>query len=90
MSYHPAYPSTADLRREHDAEERDLADRLRVSTLEAVIRNTIAQISAVSEFEHPDANYSVAELGSELRGLLTNLDGIADILHGAVVLDEAA
>jgi hypothetical protein len=26
MSYHPAYPTTADLLRETDAEERDVAD----------------------------------------------------------------
>jgi hypothetical protein len=82
------YPSRADLRREALATSRDLGDRLRVSVLEAIIRDTLAQVAAVSEFEHPDRNYSVAELGSELRGLLTNLDGIADLLRGAVVLED--
>ena len=84
------FPSRSDLHREAVANSRDLGDRLRVSVLDRIIRDTIAQVEAVSEFEHPDRNYSVAELASELRGLLTNLDGVADILRGATVIEEDA
>jgi hypothetical protein len=82
------FPSRADLRREARAYSRDLNDVLRVSLLEDIVRDALARVALVSEIEHPDANWSVAEMADELRGMLTNLDGITDTLSGAVVLED--
>ena len=84
------YPTRDQLRREAVAVSRDLGDRLRVSVLEQILRETIAKVGTVSEIEHPDANYSVCELIGDLGGLLTNIDGIADLLRGATVIEEDA
>jgi hypothetical protein len=43
MSFHPAYPSTADLSREHDAEERDVADLVALRELRRIVADVIAK-----------------------------------------------
>lgn len=84
------YPSRDQLRREAVAVSRDLGDRLRVSVLEQILRRAVREVEAITEFEHPDANYSVGEIAGALHAELNNLDGIADLLRGATVIEEDA
>jgi hypothetical protein len=45
--YHPAYPTAADLAREHDAEERDVADLVALRDLRRIVADAIARAGRI-------------------------------------------
>jgi hypothetical protein len=89
MSYHPAYPSTADLRRERDAVERDLADLDTLQRLRAIIDKALTAVRELDELRHPERNWNVSELQETLCGELLNVDGMKSLIQSRVVLELA-
>jgi hypothetical protein len=92
MFHHPAYPSSADLAREADAEDRDLADLVALRELRGIVADAMARASRVGGIRHPDRRWSGApELIETLQGELLNIDGtIALVMRGPVVIEENA
>lgn len=86
---HPAYPTTADLRRERDATVRDLADLTALRELSAIVANAIARVGRVDDLRHPDRRWSAGELVETLQGELLNIDGeVQRIRRSPLVLDD--
>jgi hypothetical protein len=89
--HHPAYPSTADLSREADAEDRDVADLCALRELRGIVADAIARASRVGGIRHPDRRWDQSELLDGLQGELANIDGtIALVMRGPVVIEEDA
>jgi hypothetical protein len=89
--FHPAYPSTAALAREADAEDRDVADLVALRELRGIVADAIARAGRIDRIHHPDRRWSTEELLDTLAGELANIDGEADrIRRGPLVLEEAA
>jgi hypothetical protein len=87
--FHPAYPTTADLSREADAEQRDVADLIALAELRGIVADAIARASRVGGIQHPDRKWSAADLLDGLQGELANIDGtIALVMHGPVVIED--
>jgi hypothetical protein len=90
MSYHPAYPTTADLSREADAEERDVADLVALRDLRQIVADAIARAGRIDRIHHPDRRWSTEELLDVLQGELANIDGEAErIRRSPLVLEDA-
>jgi hypothetical protein len=62
MSYDPAYPSSADLAREHDAEDRNIADLVALRDLRGIIADAIARAGRIDRIQHPDRRWTTADL----------------------------
>jgi hypothetical protein len=91
MSTHPAYPTSADLSREHAATVRDLADLVALRELRGIVADAIARASRVGGIRHPDRRWDQSELLDGLQGELANIDGtIALVMRGPVVIEEDA
>jgi hypothetical protein len=87
--HHPAYPTTADLSREHDAAVRDLADLVALRELRGIVADAIARASRVGGIQHPDRRWSTADLVDTLQGELLNIDGeLQRVLRGPVVIED--
>jgi hypothetical protein len=90
MFYHPAYPSTADLARETDAEDRDVADLVALRDLRRLVADAIAQAGRIDRIHHPDRRWTTADLLEVLQGELANIDGEAErIRRSQLVLEDA-
>ena len=88
---HPAYPSTAQLAAEADAEDRDVADLVALRELRGIVADAIARAGRIDRIHHPDRRWSTEELLDTLAGELANIDGEANrIRRGRLVLEEAA
>jgi hypothetical protein len=88
MSCHPAYPTTADLCREHAAAVRDLADLVALRELRGIVADALARASRVGGIQHPDRRWSTADLVDTLHGELLNIDGeLQRVLRGPVVIE---
>jgi hypothetical protein len=89
--HHPAYPTTADLSREHDATVRDLADLVALRELRGIVADAIARASRVGGIRHPDRRWDQSDLLDGLQGELANIDGtIALVMRGPVVIEDEA
>jgi hypothetical protein len=89
MCFHPAYPTTADLSREHAATVRDLADLVALRELRGIVADAIARASRVGGIRHPDRRWSGApELIETLQGELLNIDGEADRIRRSQLVIE--
>jgi hypothetical protein len=90
MSFHPAYPSTADLSREASVIQRDLADQATLRELRRIVLRAIAALSQCDDLRHPDKRWSTGHLQELLEGALTDIAGEAErIRRSPVVLEEA-
>jgi hypothetical protein len=90
MSYHPAYPTSADLSREHAATVRDLADLCALRELRGIVSDALSRASRVGGIRHPDRRWDQSDLLDGLQGELANIDGtIALVMRGPVVIEEA-
>jgi hypothetical protein len=87
--HHPAYPTTADLSREHAATVRDLADLVALRELRGIVADAIARASRVGGIRHPDRRWDQSELLDTLQGELANIDGtVALVVRGPVVIED--
>jgi hypothetical protein len=59
VSRHPAYPSTADLLREADAAERDVADLVALRDLRRIVADAIARAGRFDGIRHPDRRWTL-------------------------------
>jgi hypothetical protein len=88
MSVHPAYPTTADLSREVDAEDRDVADLTTLRELRQLVADAFATASRADEIRHPDRRWMVADLLDALQDQLADInDTIALVQRGPVVIE---
>lgn len=88
MPFNP-YPTTADLSREADAEDRDVADLVALRELRAIVADALARASRVGGIQHPDRKWDGApELVETLRGELANIDGEADRIRRSQLVIE--
>jgi hypothetical protein len=88
---HPAYPSSDDLRREHDAEERDVADLMALGDLRRIVADAIARAGRFDGIRHPDRRWTTADLLEVLQGELLNIDDTAAMIRrSTLVLEDAA
>ena len=91
MCFHPAYLSRADLSRETAAIRRDLADVATLRELHTIISIALARSSQCDTIHHPDARFCTDDLTETLQGLLTDIDGTAEMIRKSpVVLEETA
>jgi hypothetical protein len=91
MSFHPAYPSTADLHREHDAEERDVADLVALRELRGIVADAIARAGRIDRIHHPNRRWITADLMESLQEQLADIDDTAAMIRSSpLVLEEAA
>jgi hypothetical protein len=91
MSYHPAYPTTADLSREAAAEDRDVADLIALRELRGIVADALARASRVGGIHHPDRKWDQSDLLDGLQGELANIDGtIALVMRGPIVIENEA
>jgi hypothetical protein len=82
MCFHPAYPTTADLSREHNAALRDLEDLASLSTLHRILADAIARAGCVVPIQHPARTWSGApELIEVLQGELLNVDATEQLIR---------
>jgi hypothetical protein len=89
MSVHPAYPTAADLSREHDAEDRDVADLVALRELRGIVADALARASRMGGIRHPDRKWDQSDLLDGLQGELANIDGtIALVMSGPVVVES--
>jgi hypothetical protein len=90
MSYHPAYPTTADLSREADAEDRDVADLVALRELRGIVADAIARAGRIDRIHHPDRRWSTEDLLDALQGELANIDGTAALIRRSPLVLENA
>jgi hypothetical protein len=89
MSCHPAYPTSADLSREHAATVRDLADLCALRELRGIVADALSRASRVGGIRHPDRRWDQSDLVDGLQGELANIDGeVARIMRGGIVLED--
>jgi hypothetical protein len=90
MSFHPAYPTAADLSREHDAEERDIADLVALRDLRRIVADAIAKAGRFDGIRHPDRRWTTADLLESLQEQLADIDDTAAMIRRSpLVLEDA-
>jgi hypothetical protein len=91
MSYHPAYPTTADLLREADAEDRDVADLVALRDLRRIVADAIARAGRFDGIQHPNRRWTTGDLLEALQEQLADIDDTAAMIRNRpLVLEEAA
>jgi hypothetical protein len=91
MSFHPAYPSSADLAREHATEDRNVADLVALRDLRGIVADAIARAVRIDRIQHPDRRWTTADLLEMLQDELANIDDTAAMIRRSpLVLEEAA
>ena len=91
MSFHPAFPSSADLTSETDAEDRDVADLVALRDLRRIVADAIARAGRFDGIRHPDRRWSTADLLEVLQDQLADIDDTAAMIRRSpLVLEEAA
>ena len=90
MSYHPAYPSSADLRLEADAEERDVADLVALRDLRRIVADAIARTGRFDGIRHPDRRWTTADLLEALQEQLADIDDTAAMIRRSPLVLEHA
>ena len=89
MAFHPAFPATAELSREHDAEDRDVADLVALRDLRRIVADAIARAGRIDRIRHPDRRWSTADLLEVLQGELLNIDDTAAMIRRSKLVLEA-
>ena len=90
MSYHPAYPSSADLDRESDAEQRDVADLIALRDLRGIVADAIARAGRFDRIRHPNCRWTPADLLETLQEQLADIDATAAMIRRSpLVLEDA-
>jgi hypothetical protein len=91
MSFHPAYPSSGDLAREHAAEDRDVADLVALRDLRGIVADAISRAGRIDRIQHPDRRWTTADLLEVLQDQLADIDDTtAMIRRSPLVLEDAA
>jgi hypothetical protein len=86
---HPAFPTAADLRREHDAVARDLADLATLAALRGIVADAFAAAGRAHEIQHPDRRWCLGDLLDALQDQLGDINAtIALVQRGPVVLED--
>jgi hypothetical protein len=62
MSFHPAYPSQADLSREAAAMTRDRTDLTTLRALHSIVSTALDRASKCDDLKHPDHRWGLADL----------------------------
>jgi hypothetical protein len=89
MSFHPAFPSTADLSREAAAITRDLADLATLRELHSIVAQALDRASRCDTIRYPDRRWTTEDLTEALQGTLSDIDDEAQrIRRGSVVLED--
>ena len=87
---HPAYPSSADLLREADAEERDVADLVALRDLRRIVADAIARAGRFDGIRHPARRWTTADLLEALQEQLADIDDTAAMIRRSpLVLEDA-
>jgi hypothetical protein len=88
--FHPAYPTTADLAREADAEKRDVADLVALRDLRSIVADAIARAGRFDGISHPDRRWTTADLLEALQEQLADIDDTAAMIRRSpLVLEDA-
>jgi hypothetical protein len=91
MFYHPAYPSSADLAREHGTEAHDVADLVALRDLHGIVADAIARAGRIDRIQHPDRRWTTADLMEALQDELANIDDTAAMIRRSpLALEEAS
>jgi hypothetical protein len=90
MSYHPAYPTTADLLCERDAVDRDVADLIALRDLRRIVSDAIARAGRVDRIRHPDRRWTTADLLEALQDQLGDIDDTTAMIRRRPLVLEAA
>lgn len=86
---HPAYPSTADLSREADATNRNVADLAALRTLHRIVADALLAARQVDEIRHPDRRFTTADAVEALEDMLLNISATdAFVSRGALVVED--
>jgi hypothetical protein len=89
MSFHPAYPTPADLSHEHNAALRDLEDLQTLDALRRIVAHAIERAGQFDRIHFPDRRFSTEDL---LEVLMEQQDNIAAearrIMSCPVVIEE--
>jgi hypothetical protein len=85
---HPAYPTAADLSRETAAVRRDLADITTLRELHTIISIALARSSQCNTIHHPETRFCTDDLTETLQGLLSDIDGTAQLIRNSSLVLE--
>ena len=86
---HPAYPSAADLSREHNAALRDLEDLQTLDALKRIVASAIERAGQFNRIHFPDRRWSTEDLLEVLMEQQENIDAEARrIRRSPVVVEE--
>jgi hypothetical protein len=88
MSFHPAFPTAADLSREAAAVTRDLADIATLRELHSIIEHALQKASRCDAIRHPDRRWNTDELTEALEAELSNIAGEMERLRRSPVVPE--
>jgi hypothetical protein len=89
MSFHPAYPTAADLSRETAAITRDRNDIATLRELHAIASAALDRASRCDAIRHPDRRWDTAELTEALEAELSNIAGEMERIRRSPVVLEA-
>lgn len=74
-------PTAADWRAERDAMRRDREDLVSLNRLRDVVSYALACVEQCPEIMHPAARFAKADLESDLRGALKDIDGTTEMIR---------
>jgi hypothetical protein len=89
MSFHPAFPTAADLSREAQAITRDLEDLNALKKLRTIVSRALDAAGQVERIRHPDRRWTTEDLIDALTGQLTDIDDTAAMIRRSPVVLEA-
>jgi hypothetical protein len=89
MSFHPAFPTAADLSREAAALTRDRTDLATLRGLRAIVSSVLDRASKCDAIHHPARKWQTDELLDALHGTLANIDGEAQRIRTSPLVLEA-
>jgi hypothetical protein len=88
MSYHPAYPTAADLSREAVAITRDRTDLATLRDLRTIVSGALDRAARCDAIRHPDRRWTTDDLLEALQGALGDIDATAAMIHRSPVVIE--
>jgi hypothetical protein len=74
MSFHPAFPTAADLSREAAAITRDRTDLATLTELRTIVSAALNRASRCDAIRHPDRRFQTDDLLDALHGALADID----------------
>jgi hypothetical protein len=89
MLFNP-YPTAADLAREANAENRDVADLVALRELRGIVADAISRAGRIDRIRHPDRRWTTADLLESLQEQLADIDDTTAIIgRSPLVLEDA-